>query len=95
MTTGGILVTPAVNTAGSNVSGGILQGAAGGDLVVIQNSSAPFTIDSTITDNGSATALTKSGSGALVLSGVNTYSGATYVNSGTLQGPVASSPPPR
>ncbi len=44
------------------------------------------TIGSVITDNGaSAVALTKSGNGRLVLSGANTYSGATTINAGILR----------
>ena len=91
LTTGGILVTP--SDGGSSIidslGGGSLQGpTAGSDLVVIQNSSQPFTISANITRGG----LTKSGSGALVLGGTNTYSGTTYVNGGMLQGPVASLP---
>ena len=85
LTTGGILVTPAVATAGSTIGNGTLEGAAGQDLVVIQNSSQPLTIGASIADNTAATGLTKAGAGAVVLSGTNTYSGPTYVNAGTLQ----------
>ncbi len=74
----------------SAINGGSLQGALNADLIV-QNYSAAnaLTISSVITDNtnGSATggsALTKSGQGALILTGNNTYSGVTYVNGGTL-----------
>ena len=84
ITTGGILVTPAA-TLGSAISGGTLEGAAGADLVVIQNSATPLTISSVVADNGAATGLTLSGSGTLVLSGGNTYSGTTFINTGTLR----------
>lgn len=67
------------------ISGGSIQGSAAGDLVVIQtNTAAPTTISSVIADNGGATALTKSGAGALVLNGANTYSGNTWLNAGSL-----------
>ena len=85
-------MTSTVNTAGSNISGGTLEGAAGGDLVVIQNSPQPFTINSAIANNTSATGLTKSGSGTLLLYGANAYSGPTYVNGGTLQVSAAALP---
>ena len=84
LTTGGILVTPAVATAGSTISGGTLQAPVGGDLVVVQNSGQPFTISATIADNGGSTSLTKSGSGNLVLGGTNTYTGNTSIDGGTL-----------
>ena len=44
-----------------------------------------MTIGSVIADNGSATGLTKAGGGTLILTGSNTYTGATRVNSGTLR----------
>ena len=85
ITTGGILVPSSVNAADS-ITDGTLQGASGTDLVIIQNSASPLTISSTIADNGMATGLTKSGSGALTLMPIaqNTYTGLTTLNSGTL-----------
>jgi fibronectin-binding autotransporter adhesin len=82
LTTGGVLVTP--NSQASQISGGTLRGPAGADLVVIQNSGQSFTIGSVIADNASATGLTKSGSGTLVLTGANTFTGVASVNAGTL-----------
>ena len=79
--TGGLLVT---GTGAENISGGTLMGSASGDLAVIQNSTAATTISSVIANNGGATALTKSGSGSLVLSGANTYSGNVFLNAGSL-----------
>ena len=85
ITTGGILV-PASVTSADSISGGALEGASGADLVVIQNSAQPLMISSTIANNGSATGLTKSGIGSLILapSTSNTYSGTTTLNAGTL-----------
>ncbi|NDC63580.1 MAG: hypothetical protein EBZ59_06240, partial [Planctomycetia bacterium] len=87
VSSGGILVTTNVGGNPTTISGGSLRGAAGADLVVIQNNtfaSGGLTISSTITDNGSATGLTKSGLAPLTLTAVNTYSGTTTLNSGTL-----------
>lgn len=53
----------------------------GSEGVIFAN--APVTISSNIT----GTNLTKSGSSILTLAGSNTYTGATYVNEGTLIGP--------
>jgi autotransporter-associated beta strand protein len=86
LTTGGILVTSAVGNNAINISDGTLMGAAGKDLVVIQNNSAnALNISSVIADNTSSTGLTKSGPGMVVLSGANTYSGNTNVNGGILK----------
>ncbi len=70
------------NTSGT-ISGGVLTGSAGGDLIVI--TPANLTIASVIVNNGGATGLTKAGSGTLTLTGSNTYSGVTTVGAGTLQ----------
>ena len=83
----GILVTTTVAGYASAITGGTLKGASGKDLVVIQNNTnaaGTLTISSNIVDNGGATALTKSGLGILTLSGSNSYSGGTFVNTGTL-----------
>lgn len=55
---------------------------AGGDLAVVAN--AAITVNSTISDNTSASTLTKYGTNTLTLSGNNDYTGATSVNFGTL-----------
>ena len=49
------------------------------------NSSKAFEIDSIIADNTSATALTRSGNGTVILTDANTYTGSTFIHSGTLQ----------
>ncbi|WP_375311652.1 autotransporter domain-containing protein [Bradyrhizobium sp. A5] len=70
----------------TNSGGAAAVLAAGGD-----NSSTVFS--GTIQDGAGAMALTKTGSGLLVLTGVNTYSGATLVGGGELRvnGSIASS----
>ncbi|WP_009962450.1 beta strand repeat-containing protein [Verrucomicrobium spinosum] len=82
---GGVLVTGAGATS---IAGGFLQSGNSQDLVVIQNASQALTISSTIRNNGGATALTKSGTGTLILSGTNTYSGGTYINGGNNSGTI-------
>jgi len=86
LSTGGILVTPSVATAGSLITGGTLTASnnSNQDLVVFQNSPQPFTIASVIGNINGANGLTKSGTGNLILTGNNTYTGATNVNEGTL-----------
>ncbi len=83
---GMLLVTPTVGANLSTITGGTLRGPAGGELVVTQyNTSGNLEIASVIADNTSATSLIKAGSGTLVLSGTNTYSGITQVNEGVLR----------
>jgi fibronectin-binding autotransporter adhesin len=85
ISSGGILVTTNVGANTSEIIGGMLKGAAGKDLVVIQNNSGTnLIIASIVADNGAATGLTKSGPGLLTLSGINTYTGSTYINSGNV-----------
>jgi autotransporter-associated beta strand protein len=86
LSSGGILIPNNANGA-ATITGGILEGAASGDLVVLQNSLGySTTIGSTIADNGGPTALTKAGMGTLILTGANSYSGATYINGQTING---------
>jgi autotransporter-associated beta strand protein len=85
-TSGGLLVT---KNAGNNpvvITGGILCGASGKDLVVIQNNTNnTLTISSAISNNGNATALTKAGPGMLCISNSQSlFTGNVYLNGGTL-----------
>ena len=82
---GGILVTTVVGNNASVITGGTLAGSSTAGLTIIQGNAAnSLTIGSGIIDNGGATGLTKAGTGTLVLSGANSYSGSTYVAAGTL-----------
>ncbi|RYD23405.1 MAG: hypothetical protein EOP88_04275, partial [Verrucomicrobiaceae bacterium] len=81
LASGGLLST---GTGVSSFTGGTLRGSAASDLSVIQNSSGELSISSVIADNGGATALTKSGTGSLVLTGANTFSGNVFLNGGSL-----------
>ncbi len=85
ITSGGILVSSNVGANVSTITGGTLLGAAGTDLVITQtNTGGNLIIQSKIDYNTTATALTKSGAGPLVLTAANTYSGTTYLNEGTV-----------
>ncbi|MDR6842178.1 autotransporter-associated beta strand repeat-containing protein [Pseudoxanthomonas sacheonensis] len=84
---GTIIVASTVGNTAKIIQGGNLTGlAGGGTLGVLQNggTSSNFTIASTIIDNGGAIGFSKGGTGRVTLSGANTYTGATTLNSGTL-----------
>jgi autotransporter-associated beta strand protein len=88
LNTGGILVTPNVGVNASLITGGTLMGTGGSlkELDIMQNNPlGSLTIASVIADDTTATALVKAGVGDLVLSGVNTYTGVTYFNGGTIE----------
>lgn len=78
--TGGILVTSAAS--GASITGGTLKSGTGNELVVINN--GQLTIDSVLANGSAASALTLSGSGTTTLNGSNTFTGSTYINSGTV-----------
>ena len=52
---------------------------------MVVNTVQDFTINSPIANNGTATALVKTGAGKLKLTGLNTFTGNTYLNQGTLE----------
>lgn len=81
-----VLMTAAAGAGSSLITGGTLQGAAGGGLVLAQhNTAGTLEIASTLADNGAASDLVKSGPGLVVLSGSNTYTGITRVGEGVLR----------
>lgn len=83
---GAILVTSTVGNNASTITGGNLQGPSGGDLFINQaNTLNSLTIGSAIQNSTSASTLTKGGAGTLILTGTNTYTGATTIGSGTLR----------
>lgn len=82
---GAIIIAPSVLTNNQTINGGNLRGAAGGVLGVQQNGGGLFTIGSTVVDNGGATGLTKGGTGRLLLTGANIYTGATTLSAGRLE----------
>jgi fibronectin-binding autotransporter adhesin len=82
--TGGILVTSAATT-GATISGGTLRPGGGRELVLINNG-AQLTVGSVIADSaGGASVLTIAGPGLTILNGNNTYTGNTFINSGTVR----------
>lgn len=100
LTTGGILVTPAVGAHETVISTAYLRApATATDLVIVQNNTAaPLRITSKITNNASATptttGLTKTGPGTLILEfsaayttggATATYTGSTRIREGILQ----------
>jgi autotransporter-associated beta strand protein len=93
LTSGGLLVTGSDATA---ITNGTLKGGSGADLIVHQYASADLTISSTLADNGSASSLTKSGTGKLIISGTNNLTGTNYLNAGVVEvsdlGKLASGP---
>jgi autotransporter-associated beta strand protein len=82
---GGLMVTANVDANATAITGGTLRGANGTDLAIHQfNPAGTLTIGSVIANNTAATGLTKTGTGALVLTGANTYTGTTRVFEGKL-----------
>lgn len=83
---GTIIIAPSTGTSNQTITGGSLTGGInGGTLGVQQNGGGVFTIASSIVDSGAGTAVSKGGDGLLVLSGANSYTGATILAGGTLR----------
>ena len=82
LTSGGLLIT---GSAAPTITGGTLLGGSGADLIVQQYSAGDLTISSTLADNGSATSLTKSGPGKLIINGTDNMTGNNYLNGGTVE----------
>jgi autotransporter-associated beta strand protein len=83
---GGLLVTPNVGANDTTITGGTLMGADSADLLLHQNNAdGDLIIESVIANNNGATGLTKTGSGTVVLTAANSYTGTTRVYEGTLE----------
>lgn len=78
---GGILMTSNVSSGPATISGGILA-AGTNEIIFTQDSSQTLTVSSAIRTNY---AVTKSGTGTLVLSGNNNYTDETEIQGGILQ----------
>lgn len=89
--------SPTITTLNSNATPGtpvIRNGDASLSSILTVNNTTTDTYAGSITDGSTGTlGLTKGGSGSLTLSGTNTYTGGTVVNSGTLKINTASSTP--
>jgi fibronectin-binding autotransporter adhesin len=83
LTTGGLLFT---GTDAYSISNGTLEGAAPGnsDLIIHHYGTGDLTIGAVIDNGNGASTLTKAGTGTLILTNANTYTGQTYVNGGVL-----------
>jgi autotransporter-associated beta strand protein len=82
LNSGGLLVT---GSGAAAILGGTLKGASGKDLVIHQYASADLTISSTLADNASASSLTKSGAGKLIITGTDNLTGTNFLNGGTVE----------
>jgi autotransporter-associated beta strand protein len=82
----GLLASGGTNiTLGGGTTPRLQPTSSGGEIVIrVAGSSDQLTVNSIIQNNTTASPLTKTGAGTLVLSGTNTYTGQTYVNDGTL-----------
>jgi len=73
-----------VGLLSNNTSGGTVTSSAGGAVTVTTGVEANSTFAGVIQDGSGTVALTKQGTGAFTLTGVNTYAGTTTINNGTL-----------
>jgi fibronectin-binding autotransporter adhesin len=71
-------------TVSTSGSGGLTTPSGGGNLYLTTAVNA-ITVSAPIQDNGGAVTLVKSGSGTLILTGVNTFSGGIFLNAGSIQ----------
>jgi fibronectin-binding autotransporter adhesin len=72
-------------TGGSTATDTISAPLVLADDLTVTLTTQPLTISGIISETGGARSLTKEGSGTLILTGVNTYTGDTIINGGKLQ----------
>jgi autotransporter-associated beta strand protein len=77
-------VNGASQTIGSLAGGGIVTSSVAGAVTLTAGDTTDTTFSGVIQNGAGTMSLTKQGSGALTLGGVNTYTGATTVSGGTL-----------
>ena len=90
LASGGLLSTGTTASTISGTAGGTrLTAGAGNELIVHQYNTAAngLEISAVIGDNGNAVSLTKAGTGNLILSGTNAFTGQLTVQGGTLSVP--------
>ncbi|MFM8292561.1 MAG: beta strand repeat-containing protein, partial [Planctomycetia bacterium] len=86
--TGGVMVgrNAAALTIGDAVGSGTLQPAtAGGEIILSNFGTGTMTVNSVIANTSTASQLTISGNGTVVLTASNTITGTTHVHGGTLR----------
>ena len=81
ITTGNLIMTGAGNFT---IQNGTLKSNTASALIVNQNGTGSLTLNSVIANGIGNSTLAKAGTGALTLSGENTYSGATTISGGIL-----------
>lgn len=67
------------------LSGTLTSTASNGSIIVTNNSNNLLTINSVIGINGASSSLVKTGTGVLVLTGLNSYTGGTFLQDGTIR----------
>ncbi len=73
-------------STGSTISTvGFLQSATAGGELVIRVNSGTLVVNPIVQNNTSASSLTKSGAGTLQFNSINTFSGTTAINAGTVE----------
>lgn len=84
---GGVLVGTGAGglVIGTGTNNGTVTAATNGGELILQNyASNALTVNAVIADNATASSLTVGGTGTSILTGVNTYTGATVISSGAL-----------
>lgn len=82
ITSGGILISSGIDSSTSTkrITGGALSAGGGNDLIIHHYGSGNLTIESSIGGG----ALVKTGTGDMVLTGTNDYTGSTFFNGGSI-----------
>ncbi len=81
-----ILSVNGIISTGSTISTvGFLQSATAGGELVIRVNNGTLVVNPIVQNNTSASSLTKSGAGTLQFNSINTYSGTTTINAGTVE----------
>ena len=87
LTLGGDITFTAVTTGRAQISGNLDLGSATRTFAVGLGTGASYDVlvDGSISSTAGAFGITKDGAGRMILSGANTFSGATLISAGTLQ----------
>lgn len=86
MVTGAQALTVGIPGDGSSITAGGADNTAGQIMLTNMSSAGPLTVHSTITNNGSgAVSLSINGTGRIILTGANDFTGVVTINSGVLE----------